>query len=93
MHAGSHSRSPVSTATLLGIVPGLGCAYARKPVHAAAWFVSVAFFEVLFFLAAFPRGGLTGFGVLVVALLQGIALLIWGGSIVAGRQHVRRQGL
>jgi hypothetical protein len=83
-------RVSVATATKLGIcLPGLGCAYAGKRPNAAGWLASVAALEVLFFLTAFPNGGLTGFGVFSVALIQAVALLLWSFSVKAGRQHAQ----
>jgi hypothetical protein len=93
-HRGPALRGPgrsVATATVLGIIPGLGCLYAGKPAQAAGWFLSVAVAEALFGWLAFPAGGLTAFGVAVAVVLQAVALLIWGGSVIAGRQHVRRR--
>jgi hypothetical protein len=77
------------TATLLGIMPGLGSWYAGKPVQAATWFLSVAAAEASVLFFAFPEGGLTGFGAGAVVFLQAVALLVWGFSVQAGRRHAR----
>ena len=86
------SALSVRTATYLGLIPGLGGVDAGKNAAAAGWFASVAAVELLALWLAFPKGGLTGFGVAVVGLLQVVALIIWGGSVVADRRHVRRAG-
>lgn len=85
-----HVELSERTATYLGLIPGLGCVYAGRNAAAADWFVSVAAVELLVLLLAFPEGALTGFGIVVVGFLQLVAFIIWGGSIVAGRRHVRR---
>jgi hypothetical protein len=84
-----HVELSERTATYLGFIPGLGCVYARKNA-AACWFAAVAAVELLVLLLAFPKGGLTGFGLFAVGFLQVVAFIVWGGSVVAGRRHVRR---
>jgi hypothetical protein len=84
-----HLPPSETTATYLGLIPGLGCMYAGRDAAAAVWFASVVALEGLTLWLAFPKGGLTGFGVVVVLFLQLVTFIIWGGSIVAGRKHVR----
>jgi hypothetical protein len=96
----SHRRQPAAyadqaelserTAIWLGLIPGLGSIYAGRTGAGVGWFVSVMAVEFLVALTALPKGGLTGFGVVVVLFLQLVAFIIWGGSIVAARRHVRR---